>query len=295
MGGTLTEAFRLAPMPFRSLTRSSGSYAASFSRKREKEMRAMPDHPSANPMRAAQANMRPPLARRFYVLAGVAPQGTGFALTLDGKSARTPAKNPLVLSTRALAELIAQEWSGQGEAIDPILMPATRIANSAIDGVASNMSAVRDEIAGYAAADLVCYRAAEPEELASAQAAAFDPVVDWARQALGARFLLSEGIRHVAQPEAALAAVGAALAAIEDPFALAALHVATTLTGSALLVLAMSMGRLSAEEAWRAAHVDEDFQISRWGEDAEARARRNLRWQEMEAAARILAAAHRKE
>jgi chaperone required for assembly of F1-ATPase len=253
-------------------------------------MRAMPDHPSANPMRAAQANMRPSLPKRFYKIADIAPEGGSFALTLDGRGALTPAKNPLVLSTRALAELIAQEWAGQWEAIDPTLMPATRIANSAIDGVASNLSAVRDEIAGYAAADLLCYRAAEPEALVKAQAAAFDPVLDWAREALGARFLLSEGIRHVAQPQSALAAVDAALAAIGDPFALAALHVATTLTGSALLALAMSMGRLSPEAAWRAAHVDEDFQISQWGADAEDEARRAARWREMEAAAKVLAA-----
>jgi len=244
-----------------------------------------------DPLRAAQSNMRPALAKRFYALAGVARQGAGFALILDGRSARTPAKNPLVLSTRTLAELIAAEWTGQGETIEPTSMPATRIANSAIDGVAPNMSAVREEIAGYAAADLLCYRAADPEELAKAQASAFDPVLDWAQETMGARFLVSEGIRHVAQPQSALAAMGAALAAIEDPFALAALHVATTLTGSALLALAVLRGRLSAEEAWRAAHVDEDFQISRWGEDAEAATRRAARWRDMKAAARILAAA----
>jgi chaperone required for assembly of F1-ATPase len=260
------------------------------SRKREKETRAMPDHPPANPMRAAQANMRPPLARRFYALAGVAPQGTGFALTLDGRSAHTPAKNPLVLSTRGLAELIAREWAGQGETIDPASMPATRIANSAIDGVASKMSAVRNEIAGYAAADLLCYRAAEPEALVKAQAAAFDPVLDWAREALGARFLLSEGIRHVAQPESALTAVASALRAYDDPFALASLHVMTALSGSALLALAVGKGQLSPEAAWRAAHVDEDFQIGQWGADAEDEARRAARWQEMAAAARVLTA-----
>jgi chaperone required for assembly of F1-ATPase len=254
--------------------------------------RPMPDTP-ANPLRAAQANMRPRLPKRFYKIAGVAPRGGSFALTLDGRSALTPAKNPFVLSTRALAELIAAEWAGQGEAIDPTSMPATRIANSAIDGVAPNMAVVREEIAGYAAADVLCYRAAEPEALANAQAAAFDPVLDWAREELGAHFLLSEGIRHVAQPRSALAAVGAALAAIDDPFALAALHVATTLTGSALLALAVSKGRLSPEEAWRVAHVDEDFQISQWGEDAEAGTRRATHWREMAAAKKIWDAALR--
>jgi chaperone required for assembly of F1-ATPase len=275
---------------FPSLTSSSGRYAATFSSKREKAMGAVSEHPSAEPMRAAQANMRPPLPGRFYKSAGVAPHALGFALTLDGKSARTPAKNPLVLSTRQLAELIVAEWAGQGEIIDPTSMPATRIANSAIDGVASKMSAVRDEIAGYAAADLLCYRAGEPDSLVQAQAAAFDPVLAWAHEALGARFILSEGIRHVAQPASALKAVAAALAAINDPFALAALHVMTALTGSALLALGVSRGRLAADEAWRAAHIDEDFQISRWGEDAEAMSRRAARWRDMEAAAKVFAA-----
>jgi chaperone required for assembly of F1-ATPase len=249
----------------------------------------MPDAP-ANPLRAAQANMRPSLPKRFYKMADIAPQGGSFALTLDGRSALTPAKNHLVLSTRALAELVAAEWAGQGEAIDPTAMPATRIANSAIDGVASNMSAVRDEIAGYAAADLLCYRAAEPEALVKAQATAFDPVLDWAREELGASFLLSEGIRHVAQPESALAAVASALTAYDDRFALASLHVMTALTGSALLALAVAKGRLSPEAAWRAAHVDEDFQIGQWGADAEDEARRAARWREMAAAAKVLAA-----
>ena len=244
----------------------------------------------ANPMRAAQANMRPALPKRFYKSAGVAAREGGFALELDGRAARTPAKNSLILSTRPLAELLAAEWDAQGDAIDPATMPATRLANSAIDGVKQKMSEVRAEIAAYAGADLLCYRAGEPESLVEAQAVAWDPVLDWARDELGARLVLSEGVRHVAQPEPTLRAVGGALDRIDDPFALAALHVMTTLTGSALLALAVARGRLAAEEAWRAAHVDEDFQISRWGKDAEAAARRAARWREMEAAALVFAA-----
>jgi chaperone required for assembly of F1-ATPase len=243
----------------------------------------------ANPLRAAQANMRPPLPKRFYKTAGVAARATGFALELDGRGALTPAKHPLIVSTRALAEVLAAEWTAQHEAIDPTTMPATRIANSALDGVAAKKSETRAEIAAYAGADLLCYRVGEPEALLEAQAAAFDPILDWARQALGARFVLSEGVRHVEQPEPSLQAIAAALAAIDDPFALAALHVMTTLTGSALLALAVARGGLPAEEAWRAAHVDEDFQASRWGEDAEAMTRRAARWREMEAAARVIA------
>ncbi len=246
--------------------------------------------PPANPMRAAQSNMRPSLPKRFYKAAGVAERDGGFALVLDGRGARTPAKNPLVLSTRALAERLAAEWDAQGETIDPASMPATRLANSAIDGVAVKMAEVRAEIASYAGADLLCYRAGEPKALVEAQAEAFDPILEWARETFGARFVLSEGVVHVAQPVTTLKAIEAALKVVADPFALAALHVMTKLTGSALLALAVAKRQLNAEEAWRAAHVDEDFQISRWGEDAEASARRAGRWREMAAAAKVFAA-----
>jgi chaperone required for assembly of F1-ATPase len=245
----------------------------------------------ADPMRAAQANMRPPLPKRFYSAAAVASHASGFALELDGRNARTPAKRLLVLPTRALADLVAAEWVDQRETIDPATMPATRIVNSAIDGVAGKMNEVRDEIVAYAGSDLLCYRAGEPAELVDAQAKAFDPVLDWARNTLGARFVLSQGVVHVAQPERAIAAIREAVEAVADPFALAALHVMTTLTGSAVLALAVGKGRQSAEDAWRGAHVDEDFQTSRWGGDAEAANRRAARWREMEAAGRVLAAA----
>jgi chaperone required for assembly of F1-ATPase len=136
----------------------------------------------------------------------------------------------------------------------------------------------------YAGSDLLCYRAEEPETLAERQRLAFDPVLAWAAESLGARFHLTAGLMHVAQPHAALAAIAAALDAYDDPIALAALSAMTTLTGSALLALAVARGFLSAEAAWRGAHVDEDFQAERWGADAEAIARREARWREFEAA-----------
>ncbi len=252
----------------------------------------MSDAPPQDPMRAAQAAMRPAGIKRFFKAASVgeADEG-GFALLLDGRRARTPAKKPLILPTRALAETIAAEWAGQGEAIDPAKMPLTRLANSALDGVAAALGATRAEIAGYAGSDLLCYRAAAPEALLAAEAAAFDPVLEWAEEALGAKFLVGEGVVHVRQPESALEAVRAALDAIASPFALAALHVMTSLTGSVLLALAVARGRLNAQEAWRIAHVGEDFQIAQWGEDEEAKARRAARSRDFEAAARVVGAA----
>ncbi len=244
-----------------------------------------------------------PLSRRFYKSVTIeaaapptpdpSPQGGGetysaYRVLLDGKAMRTPAKAMFAVPTRALAEAIAAEWEAQREHIDPAVMPLTRLANSGLDGVRGREAAVRDDIVKYAASDLVCYRAPQPEPLVRRQAELWDPILAWSRDALGASFVVADGIMPVAQPKAATAAVERALAG-RDAFALTALHVMTTLTGSAMLALAHARGRLSAEEAWAAAHVDEDWQISQWGEDAEAKARRERRWLEMQAASRLLA------
>jgi chaperone required for assembly of F1-ATPase len=238
---------------------------------------------SGRPSRAA-----PALPKRFYKAVTIGEtSGGGHRVLLDGKSIRTPQKMELALPMAALARAVAVEWEAQSEVIDPATMPLTRLANSAIDGVRGREAEVRADITRYAGSDLVCYRAEGPEELARRQVAAWDPIVAWSRDVLGARFEVARGIVPVAQPEAATSAVSGALAR-HDAFVLAALHVMTTLTGSALLALAHARGRLTAEDAWSAAHVDEDWQISQWGDDAEASARRRHRWAEMQAASRML-------
>jgi chaperone required for assembly of F1-ATPase len=242
-------------------------------------------------MRAAQANMRPQPVRRFYQTAGVTEEDGRFVLSLDGRRARTPGRNPLAAGSRALMLEVAAEWDRQRETVDPADMPLTRLLNSAIDGVARTMAETRADILRYAGSDLLCYRAEVPETLAERQRLAFDPVLRWAAETLGARFRLAAGIMHVAQPPEALAGIAAALDSYGDPAALAALSVLTTLTGSAMLALAVARGFLSPEAAWRAAHLDEDFQAERWGADAEAMARREARWREMEAAATVVAMA----
>jgi chaperone required for assembly of F1-ATPase len=228
------------------------------------------------------------LPKRFYKEVALKDEGEGRAsLLLDGKPVRTPGKAPLALPSRALAEAVADEWRAQGERIDPSTMPLTRLANSAIDGVAGREQAVIDDIARHAASDLLCYRAEGPKALIEAQARHWDPVLALVREALQAPLMLSQGIVHVAQPEASLARIRDGFEGL-DPFRLAALHVMTALTGSALLALAVFREWLTPEEAWDAAHVDEDFQISQWGEDAEAKARREARWRDFEASARLL-------
>jgi chaperone required for assembly of F1-ATPase len=218
--------------------------------------------------------------------------GAGFLL-LDGRPAKSPGGNRLVLPGVAAARALADEWSAQGETIDPAAMPLTRIVNSAIDGVGRHLDATVNEIARYARADLVCYRTAGPPTLVEAQAAVWDFILAFAREKLHAHFVCTNGVVFIEQPEPACAAVAEAVARFGDagaaaPFVLAALHVMTTLTGSVLIALGVALAALFPHDAWRAAHVDEDFEIAAWGEDAEAMRRREGQWREFEAAARLL-------
>jgi chaperone required for assembly of F1-ATPase len=240
-----------------------------------------------DPIEAARRAMRPPLPRRFYGAAGVEEAESGFRVVLDGRPVRTPARGFLVAPSRRLAEVIADEWDAQRESIDPSTMPVTRLANSIIDGVVTAPAPVAADIAKYLGSDLLFYRADGPQRLVERQARLWDPVLAWARDALGARFVLAQGVVHAAQPESAITAARAAIP--DDPWRLGALHAITTLTGSAILALALLHGRLSADEAWEAAHVDEDWNMEQWGRDEVALARRAARRAEMDAAATVLA------
>jgi len=245
---------------------------------------------TANPMDAAQRAMRPALPKRFYKEASVGERDGQFVLLLDGKLARTPARNVLAAPSRSLMEAVAAEWNALGETIDPALMPLTRLMNVAIDRVAGEAEAVAAEAAKYAGSDLLCYRAGNPAELAAAQAAAWDPVLDWIRETYGARFALAEGVTFIEQPQESVDTIRAEVARYAPPFALAALATVTAITGSVLLALALARGRLSADEAWTAAHVDEQWNASQWGEDSEAMRRLATRRAEFGAAAKVLAA-----
>lgn len=243
-----------------------------------------------DPVRRAQNQMRQSLPKRFYKAVEVAGTAEGFAVRLDGKPVRTPGRAVLALPTRTAAELVAAEFAAQDETINPVTMPALRLVNSAIDGVAEDVEAVLDDIVRFSGSDLVCYRAGTPAALVSRQAGAWDPVLAWAHSALGARFYLAEGVVHVEQPAEALESVRRWLRQRREPFRLAALHVLTTLTGSALLALAVEGEALSADAAWAAAHVDEDWNAEQWGTDAEALARNAARRRDFDAAVALLRA-----
>jgi len=214
-------------------------------------------------------------------------EDAAFLVLIDGTPLLTPAQNSLAVPTAPLAEAIAAEWAAQARRIDPRTMPLTTLANAAIDGARGREDAVRAAIVAYGTCDLLCYRAEAPEALVRRQRAAWDGVLGWAREALGVSLRVGAGVMPIAQPQEVAGAVGRALAPF-DCFGLTAMHVITSLTGSALLALALARGRLSAEAAWAAAHVDEQFQIAQWGEDAEAAARQRRRWGEMQAASRML-------
>lgn len=240
--------------------------------------------PRADPVAAARKHTRRALPKRFYETAKIVEQDELFHLRLDGRPALSPGRNGLAVTDRALAGALCAEWQAQGEHVDPAAMPVTRLVNSALDGVKGGEPAIRAEILGYAGSDLLCYRAGEPQGLADRQRALWDPVLAWAEKFLGVRFKLAQGIVHVEQPRQTLRAVKSKLAAHTDPFALTGLAMATSLTGSALLALALAEGFLGPGDAWRAAHVDEDWNIAQWGEDDEAVSRRADRHRDFVAA-----------
>jgi len=239
-----------------------------------------------NPMAAARRGARPALRQRFYATAAVAATPEGYQVRLDDKPVHTPRGRMLAAPKLELAQAMAAEWETQVELIDPAIMPLTRLANAVIDGVADSLVPVAAEIEKYLSSDLLFYRAPAPAELRSRQALQWDPILDWARVTLGAEFKLGEGVIHVVQPDTALKAASAAIPA--DPWRLGAAHAATTLTGSALIALALACGELSAEAAWQAAHVDEDWNMEQWGRDEVALERRASRLAEFQAAAAVL-------
>jgi chaperone required for assembly of F1-ATPase len=242
----------------------------------------------ANPIEAVRRATRAVQRKRFYAEAGVGERDGGFTVTLDGKPIKTPSGRTVIVPVRSLAETMAAEWRAQGEFLDPLSMPLTRFANSVVQGVVDNVTAVCDDVAKYFASDLLFYRAGHPEGLVAREAAHWDPILFWAAETLGAHFMLAEGVMHVRQPDQAVAAACGALPV--DAWAIAALHVITTLTGSALLALALFHGVIDPEQAWAAAHVDEDWNAEKWGVDDEVAARKAAKLVDFRAATGVLKA-----
>jgi chaperone required for assembly of F1-ATPase len=226
--------------------------------------------------------------KRFYkqVSAPSVPS-SGYAVRLDGKPVKTPDRATLTLPSQALAEAVAEEWRGQGEIIDLHSMPLTRLAFAAIDTVSTDRARIAEQTLRFGESDLLCYRAEAPPELTARQAAAWDPMLDWLSETHGARLSVGTGISYIEQPSHALLALKRAVWGHDD-FALAGLHSAATIAGSLVLALALSEARLSAEDALALAMLDEDFQMEKWGRDAEAETRRARLLADLTAAERFL-------
>lgn len=208
--------------------------------------------------------------KRFWTAATVEPEAGLFAVRLDGRPVRTPAKAPLLLPTAALAQRVADEWQAQENEVRPDTMPATRAANSAIDKVAPQRTGVIEEIARYGGSDLLCYRADAPADLIERQRA-WDGPLGWAQEELGARLIVTAGVLPVSQPEEALARLTAVLEDASE-FELAALHDLVAISGSLVLGLAVAKGRLRGEDAFALSRIDETYQAEIWGVDDEAAA-----------------------
>lgn len=258
---------------------------------------------------AKNAALKPlPLPKRFYQTVSTAPvpaeaaagenggQAAAYAVLLDGRPVKTPARNALLLPSESLAALIADEFRRQQQVINPALMPITRLANTVIDGVKADLQPLQEDILRHLACDMVFYRADSPRELAERQNAGWDKALDWALAALGADFQPGSGVVFRPQKPETLAAAAAYLRRLlapqepETAFALAALHSMTALTGSALLAFMAEAAALPAETVWQLAHIEEDWTAEHWGIDAEAAARRAARARDFFAAAAVAAA-----
>lgn len=225
--------------------------------------------------------------KRFWKEAAVTPEDGGWGVALDGKPLRTPARKPLVVPTRALAEAIAGEWNAAGETVQPRAMPLTGLANSAIDHVAPDRVQFAWQLARYGESDLACYRADAPPSLAERQGQSWDSLLAWARRRFDVDFRTTCGIIHVQQPDATVQRLEHAVATL-DPFRLAALSPLVTIGGSLVAALAVLEGAIGAGAAWDAVTIDESWQIEKWGADPEAEAALDARRRDFLAAARFL-------
>jgi chaperone required for assembly of F1-ATPase len=222
--------------------------------------------------------------KRFYRQVSV---GGDFSVLLDGKPIKTPAKSRLVLPTQRLAEAVAEEWRSQGTSIVPATMPLTKLANTAIDRAETLRDDIAADLLGFGKSDLLCYRAIEPAELIERQQEGWDPLLDWAHAALGARLKTTHGVGHVEQDAGAIAALDRVLRA-QDGWSLTGLQTTTTITGSLVLALAIAQGRLIPAEAFGLSRIDETFQAEKWGRDPLAEKRARLHAIELEMAGRFI-------
>jgi chaperone required for assembly of F1-ATPase len=211
--------------------------------------------------------------KRFWKQADLLAEPTGFTLTLDGKPARTPAGKPLTVPNTKLGAALVAEWNGQGDAVLPHTMPQTQFVCTVLDKMADQRDTLIPSLLAYADTDLLCHRAATPPDLATRQAAAWDPWLAWAQMRYDVGFVVTTDILAAPQSPRLSAALGLVLAALDD-WHLAALQAAVYATGSLILGLALLDGEITAEQAFDLAELEHSYQIEKWGDDPESTKRR---------------------
>lgn len=225
--------------------------------------------------------------KRFWKDVAVEPEGECWTIKLDGRAVKTPARAPMVVPTRTLAEAVAEEWRGVAEEIDPTGMPLTGLSNAAIDRVSPHREAFAEQLARYAQADLACYRAEGPRSLRALQEEEWDKLLGWARRRYDVDFATTCGLIHVPQPQATVERLTHAVLAL-DPYRLAGLSPLVTIGGSLVAALGVLEKLLTPEDAWSAVNIDERWQLEQWGADAGAEAALESRRCDFFAAARFL-------
>jgi chaperone required for assembly of F1-ATPase len=224
-------------------------------------------------MAVKRGEIQPP--RRFYSTVTVAPSATGFGICLDGRTPKTPGGIELAVPVQGLADILAAEWSAQGDFIEFSEMPATRLANTVLDGMPGARAATEASIVEYAGSDLLSYLAEGPASLVRRQREVWIPLLEWARKDHGLDLVQTSGIVHISQSPQTLAKVGE-IAGRADDFSLTGLAFAVSLFGSVVLGLALRDGFLDGSGALDASRVEEAFQEERWGVDEEAAVRTQL-------------------
>ena len=225
--------------------------------------------------------------RRFWKEVTVGQDGGGWAVQLDERSVRTPARASLSVPNRALADAIADEWRSVGDEVDPSVMPLTGLANAAIDRVAPERQTFAAGLGRYAEADLACYRSEWPPELVERQEQGWDSLLAWARRRFDVDFATTSGLMHIPQPPATVDRLVHEVTAL-DPFRLAGLSSLVAIGGSLIAGLAVLEKAMPVEEAWIAVSIDERWQLEQWGSDTDAEKALDNRRRDFLAAARFL-------
>lgn len=227
--------------------------------------------------------------KRFYKLVSTQGEPGGFSIRLDGKPVKVPSGAVMLAPSEDMASAIIREWAAQGEKIVPDTMPLTQILTTRIDRVSRERAAMTDSLMKYFDTDLLCYRTEKPAELAKMQQESWDPFLGWFEEAFGTRPQTTTGLAALKQDAALHSAVLKRVSKMTDDV-FTVLQLVSSLSGSLILGLAFCAGKITPEQVFDCAHVEESHKAKIYNEDfygpdpAEAKKREAMR-ADLEAAA----------